>query len=51
MNTERREMCSCGRAEVELGVDLCAYCHREYDERQAEREWEEQQLPDEDWHV
>lgn len=31
-------MCSCGRSEVELGCDLCASCHREYDERAHERE-------------
>jgi len=46
-----RQTCSCGRAEVELGCDLCAYCHREHDERQAEREDEERQMPDEDFYI
>jgi hypothetical protein len=32
--------CSCGRAEVELGCDLCAYCRGDYEERQMHREQE-----------
>lgn len=31
-------ICSCGRAGVELGCDLCAQCRREYEESQAARE-------------
>lgn len=36
-----RARCSCGRAEVELGCDLCAYCRADYEERQYYDEQEE----------
>ena len=48
---QTRQTCSCGRAEVELGCDLCAYCHREYDHLQDEREAEDNPPPDEDWYL
>lgn len=35
-----RQTCSCGRAEVELGCDLCRYCRADYEERQYHREQE-----------
>ena len=34
-------MCSCGRAEVELGCDLCRKCRYDYEERQYWREREQ----------
>lgn len=41
-------MCSCGRAEVELGCDLCPFCRSDYEERayygeMEQRYYEEQQ--------
>lgn len=33
-----RATCSCGRTEVELGCDLCAYCRREHEERHMAEE-------------
>lgn len=48
----RRATCSCGRAEVEQGCDLCAYCRADHEEaayraeRQAEYEaWLNEQGP------
>lgn len=29
-------LCSCGRAEVELGCDLCAYCRDDHERRQEQ---------------
>jgi len=43
-------MCSCGRAEVELGNDLCGYCRQDYERQQEEREEEERDFPDEDFY-
>jgi hypothetical protein len=41
-----RALCSCGRAEVELGMDLCALCRRDFEARQQEEQAEEDSFLD-----
>lgn len=45
-----RPQCSCCRAEVEIGCDLCRYCREDYERRQWERVQEEHEMPDEDFY-